>query len=408
MDGEDVGLLTEVSDGGEDTGAAVADVDSEISTEVVESGTDETTESTDESTGDGRQIAAAVKNHLAELKRINPALEKQIRGDIYAARAARDLGPIPELRALKESVELYGGSEGLATMAETVENAKNLDGQFERGDPSLIEGWAKDFPDGFKKLVVPAFDKLAQIDPAYYEKAASTVATKFLGQFGVFDAMSQIGEALTANKMEDAIRVYNDLVKKVFSPMRSLASQPTVDTSRDNELSEREKKVQESEDKVFMGGVRSRVNPEMTTHVNKVLATLLGTRKLTTEQGNKIRRDINSEIAAMVNSQPEYQKRYTALQRSHNEDALFNHVITAAKGKTLEAVKKVMRETGFASAPKQQTQQTQKTVTQQQKGIQQMGGEPDANEVDWRRSTKANYALGGPVWLLNGRQAKWK
>jgi hypothetical protein len=190
--------------------------------------------------------------------------------------------------------------------------------------------------------------------------------------------------------------------------MQRLASTPTVNTSRDTEFSEREKKINEQEEKVFMSGVRTRVNPEMTTHVNKVLATLLGNRKLTAEQGNKIRRDINSAIAEAVNTNPEYQKRYTALQRSRNEEGLLNHVLTNAKGKTLEAVKKVLRESGFASAPRQAA--PQKTVTPQAKGPQAVNGRPAIPDVDFTRTDKARFVgmrEHGEAWLKSGKLVKW-
>ena len=117
MDGEaevmDLGIG---GDSGGDDGSQVEEIipNNEGGDEAGSAGNEEAAKSdvegSEQTNQDGRQVAAAIKNHLAELKRTNPALEKQIRGDIYAARAARELGPIPELRALKESVELYGGT----------------------------------------------------------------------------------------------------------------------------------------------------------------------------------------------------------------------------------------------------------------------------------------------------------
>ena len=414
MDGEEA--VMDLGIGGDSGGS---DVSVEPSgDEILSTGTEEVStqpeqqdEQPQEQPQDGRQVAAAIKNHLAELKRTNPQLEKQLRADIYAGKAAREFGSIPDIRTKLETLDLHGGAEGIAQMAEEVQAARTLDQGFERGDPKLLDGWAKDFPDGFKKLVVPAFDKLATLDPQYYEQAGSAISTKFLTQYGVFDGLGQMKEAIVGGKMEDVQRIYNDLVGKVFGPMQNLASKARTapDTAKDSEYQEREEKVAKAERDVFLKGVNSEATPIITRNMNKVISSILGTKKLTAEQNNKLRKDIHAEIAQMVNNPQTnagYINSWKQLVAKNDQQRLVPLITRMWESKTLDAVKKVMRESGFSTngtqpKPAQTTRQAAPT------GVQVASNEPSADSVDWRRSTKANYALGGPVWLLNGKQVKW-
>jgi hypothetical protein len=74
----------------------------------------------------------------------------------------------------------------------------------------------------------------------------------------------------------------------------------------------------------------------------------------------------------------------------------------------LEAVKKVLRESGFASAPKQQA--PPRTVTPQAKGPQAVNGRPSIPDVDFTRTDKARFVgmrEHGKAWLKDGKQVTW-
>jgi hypothetical protein len=361
---------------------------------------------------DGRQVAAQIRNHLAELKKSNPTLEKQIREAYFRGEEARRLGPIPEIRSKLELIDIHGGAEGIASMAEEVEGARLLDEGFERGDPRTIDGIVRDFPDGFKKLVGPAIDRLETLDPARYEQEMTKQSTKFLSKYGVFDGLAQMREAITSGKMEDVQRLYNDLVGKVFGPMQAtaqrLSAQP--DTSKDDEYKEREERVAKSERDIFLKGVNAEAAPTITRSINKIIASQLGNRKLTADQNNKLRRDVHAEIGAIVNNpekNPDYIKTWKMLVSKNDQQRLVPHITRMWESKALEAVKKVMRESGFSSngaAPRQAPRQAQP------QGVQAVNGRPAISDVDFSRTDKARFVTmreHGKAWLLNGKQVSW-
>ncbi len=358
---------------------------------------------------DGRYGPKEFKAHLAKIKEVDPAAAKAFERAYWKVAGVDKLGTTAELTALKEAVELHGGVEALAQMAEEVQAGRALEEGFKKGDPKVIEGWATDYPDGFKKLILPAFERLAKLDSAFHEQAAATVSTKFLENYGVFDAIGQMGEALRNGKTDDAIRLYNDLVGKVFQPMRGLATKAAENPYKDREtqLDQREQEIAEKDKKAFYGSVRSEVNSKMTTAINQELAKQLRGRKLDLEMGNRVRSEVNEEIRRMVAALPGYAQRYESALGSKDQAKAVEFIVRNASGQVSKAVLTTLKYRNLLNgngarpaakpAPKAGTPQA-------------VVGRPNIADVDFGRTDKATFLgsrMHGTAWLKNGRQAKW-
>lgn len=360
---------------------------------------------------DGRYGSKEFKADYDKIKAIDPAAAKAFQRAYWKVAGVDKLGTTQELTALKEAVELHGGVESLSQMAEEVAAGRTLEEGFQRGDKSVIEGWAKDYPDGFKKLVLPALEKLAQIDPAYHEIATSTVSTRFLENYGVFDAIGQLGEALKAQKPEDAIRLYNDLVGKVFQPMRALAQKGNESPNKEREsaLDQREQQITESEKKAFYGSVRTEVNTNTGREMNKEIAKLMRGKKFSSsEQGNRVRGQITEELKRLVSSTPDYGKRYEAVMGQRDRDkaiAFISSNATRQMSKAVQAVLKDFNLLGGNGAARPVGKPAPKGITNNT-----VAGRPAISDVDFSKTDKATY-LGsrshGTAWLKSGKQAKW-
>src|SRR5271156_5219785 len=359
---------------------------------------------------DGRKVQAAVRSHLAELKKANPSLAKELERIYWKGQNIDKLGTTQELTALKEAVELHGGVESLATMAEEVEAGRQLEEGFKAGDPKVIEGWAKDYPDGFKKLILPAVERLAQLDPKFHEQTVSTIATKFFETYGVFDGVGQLGDALRNGKIEDAVRLYNDLVGKVFSPMRNLATKAAENPYKDREaeLNDREAKIGEQAKQAFFGGVRQEVNQQVGRAMNAEIAKLLRGTKLGPEMGNRVRSEVTAEIKQLLIAQADYAKRYETIMASNDREKATKFVVDNAVKNMPKAVQTVLKYRNLLGA----NGNVARTAT---KGAAKPGvtptvaGRPNIADVDFERTDKATF-LGsrqhGQAFLKSGKIAK--
>src|SRR5271156_2650290 len=115
MEGEDVQVIDVGAEQGGDNGEATND----SSTEELGNGGNESVsgeseqrpegnENQEADKGDGRKIAQAVRSHLAELKKANPSLAKELERIYWKGQGVDKLGTLQELTALKEAVELHG------------------------------------------------------------------------------------------------------------------------------------------------------------------------------------------------------------------------------------------------------------------------------------------------------------
>jgi len=353
------------------------------------------------------------KDHLAKIKEFDPQNAKAFERLYYKLQGVDKLGSTQDLQTFKETIEAHGGVEGIAEMAEQVEASRQLEEGFKAGDPKLIDGWAKDYPDGFKKLLLPAFDRLESMDSQAWEQQAGTVSTKFLTKFGVFDAVGQLGAALKDNKPEEAIRLYNDLVSKVLKPMQTLAQKAANDPlAADRQKLEADRQeLLTREQKMFYGTVRTDVNTQVTALINKELRTVLGDKRLDVNLGNRLRKAINEELATKTNSNPIYSRQYKAMMAGGDKDKAVKFIVTNASKNVSAVVKQIVKE--FALTPGSRGNgaggSQQRRATSSGNGQPQtIPGKPKAGDVDWTRSDKSQFILPhGQVWDKQGKLRKW-
>lgn len=413
MDGEDVGLLDAGTEQGGDDGETAEAVgqDSEASlADNTEGSPEEADRQGDVDRPDGRYGTKDFKAHLAKIKEVDPLAAKAFERAYWKVQGVDKLGTTQELTALKEAVELHGGVEGLSQLAETVENYNQLENGFKAGDPKVIDGWASDYPDGFKRLIPAALDKLAQMDGERYAQVGSGVTDKLFSDFGVFQRIAQLGDALSSGKVEDAVTHFNVLTK-FLSDMKGLAKglKDNPYKAREDELDQREKSIAERDQKAFTGGIRSEVNTAVSRSMNQEISKLMRGRKFSsTEQGNRVRSQINDELQRLTRT-GDYDKRYAtiAAQRDHAKAVKF--VLDNANRNMSKAVSTILKDFNLLGTNGARPA-ARPAARNGAAAPQTVAGRPQIPDVDFTRTDKSTF-MGqrrhGTAWLKNGRQAKW-
>src|SRR5438552_4043112 len=146
----------------------------------------------------GREpLPAELAKSIKELKQAHPEqipVLNALTKDHYTAKAFKQVYPTPdEAKADKVAIEALGGREGIAQMRKEVTSIEAFDKMASEGDPGVIHGLADQFPEGFKRLVPTAIERLAKSDPQAYRETLRGPLLQILEGDGLIGV---IGEAL--------------------------------------------------------------------------------------------------------------------------------------------------------------------------------------------------------------------
>jgi hypothetical protein len=156
--------------------------------------------------------------------------------------------------------------------------------------------------------------------------------------------------------------------------------------------------------------VRTDVNTQVMAYTNRLLRQELAGRKLRVDTANRVRKQINEDLAAAVNTAPGYADRYKAVMGQGDHGRAVGFIVAAARQKLPLIIKRVLRDFNLGGKP---------GVT----GMRRIGGgggprtgttvagRPKTADVDFTRTDKATW-LGsltshGEAWLKNGKKARW-
>lgn len=352
-----------------------------------------------------------------------PRLEKDISSALFKVGQVNSLGGVQKFQALADLVEAHGGEEGIASAMEELEAGRQLEDGFRRGDPAVVDGWAKDYPAGFKSLIRPALAKLESMDRDGYSQQMADPVWRFLDDHGVVQTFNALETALAAagDAGKPALAELGK-IKSWLGNLRGLATRANSPDPLKNDrdaLSTREQELEAERTKMFYGSVRQDVNGQVTAQMNRIIRSALGGAKLKMETANRLRKEINSELARVVNSNKDYQTRYNAIMKSGDKDRAVRFIVQNAAAKLPGVVKQLIRE--FNLKPGGGKLGVRHGVRKPGAGggsdrggggNNTVMGIPKTLDVNFQRTDKARFlamkAAGrGEAWLLNGKLAKW-
>lgn len=364
--------------------------------------------------GELRKALRELNSRDPEFGKRFPRLEQKLTTALYKAGQADKLGGLQALRGAAELLETHGGVEGIREMAEEVEATRMMEEGFQQGDPVLIDTWSKEYPDGFKLLVGPAIEKLEALDLAAHDRAISGPMYKALDRCGVVGTVRDLETAIAGERLEE-IQKHFGALKQFLVELRQFATRAKAPDplKADREKLEQERsEIQTERQKTFYSGVRTNVNTQVMAYTNKLLRQELAGKKLRLETANRVRKQINEDLAAAVNTAPGYSEKYKAMMATGDHNRATQFIVTNARQKLPMVVKRVLRDFNLGGRPTP--------------GVRRMGGggggargtaivagRPNTADIDFTKTDKATWLAmksnntHGSAWLKSGKQAKW-
>lgn len=264
--------------------------------------------------GDGRALPKHIQAALKAVKATDPAAYKQLREDVFSAKFYREQFKNPaEAKSAKIALETAGGPEGIATMREAVQASEFLEKAAEAGDPSVIENWSKDFPDGFKKAMPHALKQFQKMDQQGFQSAMQPHVYGAMETAGLGQVLESMWEAIAGNKPDDV----KSLIQKTYKWLEGQKSQAeksntqTVDPEREKFETERQKFNQERE-QAFQGDIGRETVRHQQTKIDTVLTPYLKGKTFTPEGKAKLLRTINIDINETLKADQSYQRQVKA------------------------------------------------------------------------------------------------
>jgi hypothetical protein len=305
-------------------------------------------------------------------------------------------------------------------MAAELEQWNELDRGFENGDPKVVDGWIKDYPAGFRSLLPVAIEKLDATDMKAHDAAVSPSMWKIFDRCGVLTTMGALEAAIAALEPEKAKEVLKEfgLLKGFFGDVRQLAvkaKSPDPLAADRQRLNEEREGVQGERDKMFYGSVRQDVNGQIMSKMNQLIRQELAGAKVKLSVANRLRKEINGELARQVNSAKGYSERYKAVMSAGDKDRAVRFIVAAANAKLPGVVKALVSEFNLRRPSRTNSSGDrggERRMGDGGKGSRVVSGRPKTSEVDFTRMDQARW-LGmvqrghGEAPLKSGKVAKW-
>jgi hypothetical protein len=399
---------------------------------VVEGGTDDGSGAesgavrdagTDQSNGDGRTLPKEVQAALKTLKELHPEHAKaldQLRKDYFSARQHGEFFKTPaEARQAHAALQLVGGHEGIANLQSRVAEMEQVDSSFEQGDPQVLDHIAKDFPDGFKKLVAPALDKLQKLDPQAYGKTIQPHVFAAMETAGMGQVLDAISAAIAGNDLAGA----KDLIGKSLAwykgQQQQAGQRQRVDDPERQQFEADRTKFNNEKEQSFRQDIGRDTSAHQRTEIEKTLAPYLKTKTLTAEEKADITAGINGRVNALLKADATYQSQMKALLSAKNRDP--EKIKQYVKAAVSDAVRSAVQSrygktrtnattTTTAAKPGQQ-QQRQQQQSSAASGPIKIAAKPNREDVDWSKTKDIMYITNKAVMKsgpYKGKTVTWK
>jgi hypothetical protein len=387
------------------------------------------------------ELYRAVKE---QLKSFDPKHALAVRNAIFSAEKLREkIGG--DLRAFEAAQAAYARLGDDASSGQTPEQIveetiaerqfwRDFDDKFEKGDPALIPQMVEANPEAFQKLVLPALNKFAEMNPEGYSSIISQAAVGYLDSNQI-PLMFQILDTFLPGMpdfpgkpqvLEAINRVYQS-----FEALRGMAGKPIAPKGGENGaqksggLDQREETLRAREHAATRSEWQAeteRPGIELREQtMNRVAAAAKVT--LTEAEKDKIRSAVREEINARCAADRRYGEAMRAYVDAANKKAYQDKAASMYKlhipGATTRHTQAVIEERKTAPKPAANGNLQPKTATPAPRGtqpdgngnlIQWISGHPRTlgKDVDYTRTTQG-MLLRNEAYLKGERALyKWR
>jgi hypothetical protein len=376
-----------------------------------------------------RKVLRELATNNPDLAKNFPRLEKDVTAALFSRGEVDKLGGIRVVSDVIERVEALGGMEKINEDYEELEAGRQLEQGLERGDPAVIAGWAKDFPDGFQRSVLPMFEQLEKLNDERAEEVGAAIFTRMAEKFGMFNGLAELGSAIQSMKADDpakanAVKLYNDIAR-FTQQAKTLGAKAKANpfAARSEELDRREQSITEKDKAAFRSAVGAEVGTQTIREMNRMLTEKLRDMKIyrvPSRTANRMRANISAEIKRQLSADPSYAREFNRIAATGDRERAIAYVVKSSSRRMAKAIAAVLpdfnlRPTGKTGGSRRFSSTGQGARNSSGGGNNSVSGVPKTSDVDFNRTDKA-YWLGhksshftqpGKAYGRDGKIYKW-
>lgn len=276
--------------------------------------------------------AREISKALRELREAHPdkaPLIRQMQDAFFRAQTYQQHYASPEeAQRAKVTFEALGGEEGVATLQQAAEQIRTIDEQSKTGSPELVDRWAKDFPDGFKKAVPVALENLEKLDARAYNEAMRPHLTRSVLSSGLPDAIERI-----AHYASNPSQLNAELLKRELTSVQqwigglNQAEQDrlrTVNDPRVKEFQDKEQSFAQRESEMRQKQIGGEIQPYLKSSIEAGLTERSKTLK--PEMKAALFNDVTQEINTILAGDKAYQANMKSLLAKGDVAAVVKYI----------------------------------------------------------------------------------
>ena len=214
---------------------------------------------------DARTMDKQTRETIAELKKTNPVAAKLLAKQFYGRQAyEKEFPTVQEARQAKATLESLGGEEGITELQNEVTDYRKEIEQFWNGDRGLIESLYKGNPESTVKMVEAALDVFRDNNNvAALDQVILGPMVQRLQQVGLHSHLLKAAEFIKNGKGQEAydtLGAIGEWLSKLTGDAEKSATNRTVKDPREEQLTQREQRLQQQEKENFDRSIASEVN----------------------------------------------------------------------------------------------------------------------------------------------------
>jgi|SRR5215475_681048 len=356
-----------------------------------------------------------VKNALARLRETNPKEADLLRKAYFSYNdLVKHFPTAREAQAARIALDTVGGVDGIATLREQVQASEYLEQAAEAGDSSIVDDWARDYPQGFQQVMPYAMRQFAKMDPNGFSQQVQPHFYGFLERAQLADRLSEAFDAIKNQNPEAAQALLRNIYAWIGQQKQTSEQngQQQLNPQQDK-LAERENQLKQQEEKLFRGEIGKETYDYQQRSVEKSLMPYLKGMKISEQARQRLTNTVHQDVFDNLTQDEGYQRQVRAFLA--RKDARGTKVYIKAHLDSIipEISKRAVQDLYGAptKAAKAASLVAAAPAKPNSNGIVQLMKKPSMTEIEKRPGWMTGYISGKAMMATGpykGRYVTWK
>lgn len=353
-------------------------------------------------------LPAEVAKLLREMRDANPAndaVSKTLKNAYYQQRAFADVFPtVDDARSMKATMDALGGSEGLSSLQENAAYVEEFNRMAEEGDPSLIQAWVSESPEGFKKIVPTVLSEYARLDPAGYNAALRGPLVSALEGSNLRQTVARAIDMMQMGQTDLAGRELTEIANWLTGLSQEQAKAVQPQFAPPPEFTAREQALAQHEEQMYQDNVVGNVGGWLEEKINTALKPL-SKQPLSTDARKDLVQSIITDIDNALGQDKGYQTQINMLSRAKDVSRTADY-IKANVSRLVQRSTNAVYSRRYGNVPAVKTAAPATKTATATSGVHQMTVRPRAEDIDTDR-TDTGMLMRHQAILRNGTKVTW-